>query len=104
MDHVIDTPTGEIDPKEPHWNESCNGLVQDCSISNALAMEILQSWTKPSILIAHVRIKQLRHLSRLSEIGKIYTIYLFPRWSILYYQYKSKITLCNSKGQHNIFG
>ena len=26
-----------------------NGLEQDCSISNALAMEILQSYTKPSI-------------------------------------------------------
>ena len=27
-----------------------DGLVQDCSISNANAREILQSWTKPSIL------------------------------------------------------
>ena len=26
-----------------------NGLVQDCSISSALAVEILQSCTKPSI-------------------------------------------------------
>ena len=26
-----------------------DGLVQDCSISNALALEILQSCTKPSI-------------------------------------------------------
>ena len=26
-----------------------NGLVQDCSISSALAMEILQACTKPSI-------------------------------------------------------
>ena len=28
-----------------------NGLVQDCSISSALAMELLQSCTKPSIYI-----------------------------------------------------
>ena len=29
-----------------------DGLVQDCSISSALAMEILQSCTKPSILLS----------------------------------------------------
>ena len=29
--------------------EYFNGLVQDCSNSSALAMELLQSWTKPSI-------------------------------------------------------
>ena len=28
-----------------------NGLVQDCSISSTLAMEIMQSCTKPSIYI-----------------------------------------------------
>ena len=28
--------------------EQINGFVQDCSISSALAMGILQSWTKPS--------------------------------------------------------
>ena len=28
--------------------ENIDGLVQDCSISSALAMEILQSCTKPS--------------------------------------------------------
>ena len=28
----------------PH---SIHGLVQDCSISSVLALEILQSWTKP---------------------------------------------------------
>ena len=77
MDPVIDTPAGEIDTKEPHWNESCNGLVQDCSISNVLAMEILQSWTKPSILNAHLRIKQLRGLSCLSEIGRnLYNLFI----------------------------
>ena len=31
-----------------------DGLVQDCSISNALAMEILQSCTKPSICKSHL--------------------------------------------------
>ena len=30
--------------------DDLGGLVQDCSISSALAMEILQSCTKPSIL------------------------------------------------------
>ena len=29
--------------------EHLHGLVQDCSISSALAMEILQSCTKPSL-------------------------------------------------------
>ena len=29
--------------------EWLNGYVQDCSISRALAMEILQSYTKPSM-------------------------------------------------------
>ena len=32
-----------------------NGLVQDCSISSALAMEILQSCTKPSISLQSFR-------------------------------------------------
>ena len=32
-----------------HFVENIDGLVQDCSISIALAMEILQSWTKPSV-------------------------------------------------------
>ena len=31
------------------WLEHIDGLVQDCSISSVLAMEILQSCTKPSI-------------------------------------------------------
>ena len=29
------------------WWDDIDGLVQDCSISSALAMEILQSCTKP---------------------------------------------------------
>ena len=29
--------------------EYIDGLLQDCSISSALAIEILQSWTKTSI-------------------------------------------------------
>ena len=32
-----------------HSSHHINGLVQDCSNSSALAMELLQSWTKPSI-------------------------------------------------------
>ena len=30
-----------------------DGLVQDCSNSSALAMELLQSCTKPSIYLLH---------------------------------------------------
>ena len=32
-----------------------NGLVQDCSNSSALAMELLQSYTKPSIYNSYGR-------------------------------------------------
>ena len=32
-------------------NAYIDGLVQDCSISSALAMEIVQSSTKPSIYL-----------------------------------------------------
>ena len=30
-----------------------NGLVQDCSNSSALALELLQSYTKPSIYLGY---------------------------------------------------
>ena len=36
-------------PAPEEFNYYIDGLVQDCSISSALAMEILQSCTKPSI-------------------------------------------------------
>ena len=36
----------DVDAKPLHYIDS---LVQDCSISSALAMEILQSCTKPQI-------------------------------------------------------
>ena len=32
-----------------HWVQDIDGLVQDCSNSSAVAMELLQSCTKPSI-------------------------------------------------------
>ena len=35
-------------------SKDIGGLVQDCSISIALAMEILQSCTKPSICTGHI--------------------------------------------------
>ena len=41
-----------LDVLRIHYNEYIsyiNGLVQDCSNSSALAMELLQSCTKPSI-------------------------------------------------------
>ena len=34
-----------------HYSENIDGLVQDCSNSSALAMELLQSCTKPSYVI-----------------------------------------------------
>ena len=34
--------------KNSHWGYKVDGLVQDCSIASALALEILWSWTKPS--------------------------------------------------------
>ena len=37
--------------RKPH----IDGLVQDCSNSTALAMELLQSWTKPSILLSSAK-------------------------------------------------
>ena len=35
--------------KSSNYIVTINGLVHDCSISSVLAMEILQSYTKPSI-------------------------------------------------------
>ena len=35
----------------PKRTTNFDGLVQDCGNSNPLAMELLQSYTKPSILI-----------------------------------------------------
>ena len=48
------------DQQKHIWNH-CNGLVQDCSKSNALAMEILQSCTKLSIY-------RWRHIEKLISI------------------------------------
>ena len=35
-------------------HDDIDGLVQDCSIFSVLAMEILQSYTEPSILILSI--------------------------------------------------
>ena len=44
-------PNGPVPSMKPEQNGGhFNGLVQDCSNSSALAMELLQSCTKPSIL------------------------------------------------------
>ena len=43
-----------------------NGLVQDCSKSIALAMELLQSCTKPLILIMHIMDPNGTDLSKIS--------------------------------------
>ena len=42
-------------------NHDIDGLVQDCSISSALAMEILQSCTKPSILTMQDKLAHASH-------------------------------------------
>ena len=36
------------------WQEHIGGLVQDCGNSTALAMELLQSCTKPQIYFLHI--------------------------------------------------
>ena len=36
----------------PQWQNYIDGLVQHCSNSSALAMELLQSCTKPSIFVS----------------------------------------------------
>ena len=42
-------------------NEDLNNSVQDCSISSALAMEVLQSCTKPTILLSQDDLDGLGH-------------------------------------------
>ena len=48
-----------------------DGVVQDCSISSVLAMEILQSCTKPSILLDHFvkRFDQIHPLKKLLKLS-----------------------------------
>ena len=47
--------TSVVNKVSGHWKQPhIHGLVQDCSISSALAMEILQSCTKPSTYMAKV--------------------------------------------------
>ena len=49
---IIDVQTILEGLNSPRLGNACiDGLVQDCSISNAVALEILQSYTKPSICI-----------------------------------------------------
>ena len=40
------------------FDNDMDGLVQDCSVFCSLAMEILQSCTKPSIWLLHVKLPQ----------------------------------------------
>ena len=48
--------------RTPHTSQrACyiDGLVQDCGNRSALAMELLQSWTKPSILCQNAAQQQM---------------------------------------------
>ena len=51
-----------------HINTGLDGLVQDCSISSALALEILQSYTQPSTCLSPNQFSS----------GKINTTDMFP--------------------------
>ena len=51
-----------------------DGLVQDCSISSAIAMEILQSCTKLSIIICISRETCIQLLTTVVLIGGKYVI------------------------------
>ena len=64
-----------------------NGLVQDCSISSANALEILQSCTKPSIwnITKHLSSSKKNHPIRIrfpvpQGSVQIRRCYLCPRW------------------------
>ena len=56
----------------PHFDD----LVQDCSNSGELAMELLQSFTKPSIYFFLLFLNYFFTFSR-PEVGKLFRIYVF---------------------------
>ena len=67
-----------------YCTECINGLVQDCSISIAFAMEILQSCTKPSMSL-----KRFGHFDshKITAAPKVVSIHIMRSMQLMYRWY-----------------
>ena len=70
--------------------DSIDGLVQDCSNSNALVMELLQSCTKPAIYLDKDTLEWYRIALQLYSASQ--EIYLLFTFSIIWFWSTSYIT------------
>ena len=64
-----------------------HGLVQDCSNSSALAMEILQSCSKPSICALLARCVKRTMLKRRLEVSNLLVYFVISRFVFIYQYY-----------------